>query len=526
MVRILCLACLIILLGVAVIQVAGRANAGTTVNAVAPEQAVADLSAVTPAPVASSSTTDSSPSVSAAPVTGPEPVMEFNMTKSGNVSLDFREADIKNVLKVLSYKSGINMIAGPEVVGLVNIQLKDVPWQKALDVILSTYGYSYEQKGTIIMVTTVENLKKRREDAKLLADQEPVATETFVLNFSKAEEVVKSMDKMKTARGSINFDVRTNAVIVTDVSSNLELMKEVVKKLDTVTPQVLIEAKIIKTSLGKDETMGVDWLSLSQVKGTVAFPSRAHSFPWTTNKDVYLPAETVTTPTLTYGTLSISTLNVILDALKKRSNTKSVSNPRLVTMDNQTARIQVGDQYPVPQYTYSAEANAMQVSGWNYIDTGLIFKVTPHINSASLITMEIEPQVTKIGAPVVVQTTSMPILSTEVVKTTVMIKDGETLVIAGLISDDKDTTDYHVPILGDIPILGIPFHHKTETTTKTELLIFLTPHIITQAAPGVIDLTKPVDAVVSPETTVAPEAPVAVKSDHAGNAGFVVKTAK
>ena len=128
--------------------------------------------------------------------------------KNGMVSIDFRDADIKNVLKVLGYNSGVNIVAGPEVTGLVTIQLKDVPWQRALDVVLSTYGYAYERKGDIISVTTVENLKKRREDALVLAEQESLVTETFTLNFGKASEIIGSIEKMKTPRGSINFDQR------------------------------------------------------------------------------------------------------------------------------------------------------------------------------------------------------------------------------------------------------------------------------------------------------------------------------
>ncbi len=501
MVRILCLAFLIMVLSIP----AGHAQDKADTQAVPAGQAaqtVTSVSSVDPVVAAV-------PVAATAPVAVSEAVMEFKMSKTGNVSLDFREADIKNVLKVLSYKSGINIIAGPEVVGMVNIQLKDVPWQKALDVILSTYGYSYEQKGTIIMVTTVENLKKRREDAKALADQEPIATKTFVLNFSKAADVVASLDKMKTARGSINFDKRTNAVIVSDVESNLELITEVVKTLDTVTPQVLIEARIIKTGLTKSETMGIDWSKLTQVSGKATFGTRPHSFPWSPNKDMYLPAmgPAATAPVITYGTLSITDLSLVIDALQSRGNTKSISNPQLVTMDNQPARIQVGDQYPMPQYSFSSQTNTMVVSGWSYIDLGVIFNVTPHINNASLITLELEPQVSSISdKTVTVLGTTMPVLTNEAVKTMVMIRDGETLVIAGLISEDKTISHNDVPFLGWIPILGIPFRHKAETVNKSEMLIFLTPHIITPTMESVSAKSAkvPVPA-MSPELSAAVE---------------------
>ena len=181
-------------------------------------------------------------------------------THESNVSLDFRDADISNVLKILSYKSGVNIVVGPEVTGLVTIQLNDVPWKQALEVVLETYGYAYEQKGNIITVTTVENLKQRRENAILLAEQEPVETETFTLNFGRASEIIASIEKMKSERGSINYDERTNTLIVTDISRRIDLMEGVIKKLDRTTPQVLIEAKIVETSFDNTENLGIDWL--------------------------------------------------------------------------------------------------------------------------------------------------------------------------------------------------------------------------------------------------------------------------
>ncbi|MBF0123089.1 MAG: secretin and TonB N-terminal domain-containing protein [Candidatus Omnitrophica bacterium] len=410
----------------------------------------------------------------------PAEVLQMDMSQAGEVTVDFRDADMRNVLKMLSYKSGVNIIAGPEVEGVVNMQLKDVPWQKALDVILSTYGYGYEQKGTVIMVTTIDNLKRRREDAKVLADQEPMATQTFLLNFGKAEDVLKALNAMKTARGNVNFDKRTNAIIVNDIESNIVLFREVVKKLDTVTPQVLIEAKIIETTLGKDDKLGVDWGLLAQAGGAM----RSTPFPFASqSRGTFVPVPTATVPTdgptLTYGTIDFRGLTAVLNMLKSRTNTNALSNPRIVTLDNQPAKISVGQQYPVPQYTYNEQQAKLQVSGWSYLDIGIIFNVTPHVNSANIVTLDIEPTITSIDRPVQVESTSMPLLNSESVKTSVMIKNGETLVIAGLIKDTVTKTVKRVPILGYIPILGLPFKNTVDAHVKTELLIFITPHIIT-----------------------------------------------
>ena len=158
-------------------------------------------------------------------------------------------------------------MAAPDVTGVVNIELKDVPWQKALDVILSTYGYGFDRKDNIITVMTVENLKKYREDSLSLQNQEPLVSKTFDLNFAKAEDAMKIIDKLISKRGFINFDERTNAIIVRDLEGNLDLISGVIKSIDTITPQVMIEVKIIETDLSDTENLGVDWVVQASVSG-------------------------------------------------------------------------------------------------------------------------------------------------------------------------------------------------------------------------------------------------------------------
>lgn len=411
-------------------------------------------------------------------------------THESNVSLDFRDADIANVLKILSYKSGVNIVVGPEVTGLVTIQLNDVPWKQALEVVLETYGYAYEQKGNIITVTTVDNLKQRRENAIILAEQEPVETKTFTLNFGRASEIVASIEKMRSERGSINYDERTNTLIVTDIARRIDLMDGVIKKLDRTTPQVLIEAKIVETNFDNEENLGIDWVT----KVTLAGSERPHTFPFTVNSsnkfvaDSFPGAETTrgsANAEFTYGTLSFTQLQAIFEMLKQKTDTNILSNPRIVTMDNQAAQIMVGTQYPIPQYTYNEEQARLQVSGWEYKDIGIIFDVTPHVNNAGFVTIDVQPKITAIIGTVVVENTSLPQLSNESTKTRVMIKNGETLVIAGLVKDQLTDTKKKVPFLGDIPVLGLIFQKSEKTNTKTDLMIFITPHIITpEVAPA------------------------------------------
>ncbi len=416
-------------------------------------------------------------------------------TATGNVSLDFRDADIRNVLRVLSFKSGVNIVVGPEVAGTVSIQLKNVPWKQALDVILTTYGYGYEQKGNVITVTTIENLKQRRLDKQVLSDQETLQTKTFILNFGKSEEIVSTLEGMKSDRGSISLDSRTNTLIVTDTLDSLENMEEVIAKLDSITPQVLIEAKIVETTLNNSENLGVDWLM--QVTATGA--KRSNMWPFMNNTDnQYLddpfpgadrtvPDSTKANLNFSYGTLNFTQLQSVFEILRTRTDTNILSNPRIVTLDNQMAKIIVGVDYPIPNYSFNQETGSLQVSGFTWRNIGVIFEVTPSINSSGFVTLDVTPEVSEMVGEVPFDNINLPLISKEQAQTKVMVKDGETLVIAGLIKDSVTDTEKKVPFLGSIPLVGRVFNKTDKTVVKTDLLIFITPRIITAEVSDIIE---------------------------------------
>ena len=374
---------------------------------------------------------------------------------AGLVSLDFQDADIRNVLKVLAFKSGVNIVAGPEVTGVVSIELKDVPWQKALDVILSTYGYGFDRKGNIITVMSVESLKKYREDALALENQESLAFKTFPLNYGKAEDVMKVIDKLVSKRGFINFDERTNSIIVRDLESNLELISGVIKSIDTVTPQVSIEVKIIETQLKDNESLGIDWTS----KGSLPTPKRttaitANSAAFSIDNSPLFTAPSAL-GAFTYTTINGTELQAVLTALTTRENTKTLSNPRIVTLDNQKATINIGLEYPEATYSFNASTGQAQVTGFTQLPIGVNFEVTPHVNNAGMVTLDLHPQISALLKTLVqVNGYDLPETSNQEAKTNVMVEDGKTLVIGGLITDTTDTVVNKIPVLGDIPWLG------------------------------------------------------------------------
>ncbi|MBF0570776.1 MAG: type IV pilus secretin PilQ [Candidatus Omnitrophica bacterium] len=425
-----------------------------------------------------------------------QPAQSNLSPQAGLVSLDFQDADIRNVLKVLAFKSGVNIVAAPDVTGVVNIELKDVPWQKALDVILSTYGYGFDRKDNIITVMTVENLKKYRENSLSLQSQEPLISRTFPLNFAKAEEVMKIIDKLINKRGFINFDARTNSIIVRDLESNLDLIAGVIKSIDTVTPQVMIETKIVETDLNNTENLGVDWVLQASISGSqkpTIFPFSgitggllgSSTFYPTSNATLSAASAPALTSSsnpngFTYGTINATQLQATLQILSTRSTTKILSNPRIVTLDNQKAKINIGLEYPEATYSFNSSTGQQQVTGFTQLPIGVNFEVTPHVNNAGLITLDLHPQISALKGTISVDNNQLPETTNQEAETNVMVEDGKTLVIGGLITDQTNVTKTKVPVLGDIPWLGDLLFKSTNTVkTRSEVLIFMTPHIIT-----------------------------------------------
>ncbi|MFA4992158.1 MAG: secretin N-terminal domain-containing protein [Candidatus Omnitrophota bacterium] len=420
---------------------------------------------------------------------------DISETSSGNVTMDFKDADINNVLRILSYKSGMNIIAGKDVTGLITIRLTDVPWQKALDVILRTYGYTYEKEGNIIRVTTTANL-----------ENEELVTEVFPLSYANAKDVPSSIEEMLSSRGKVKFDERSNLVIVTDIAPNVYKISQVIDRLDMRTQQVCIEAKIIETTLDKDDKLGINWttqISASGAERPVTFPFKrtdkgGNYYPtgdvsasatdtvgvFNTNFPVAFPS--AVPGNFTFGTLDFTSLQGIMEILKTRTDTKIISNPRITTLNNQEATIHVGTAIYVPEFQESSNtgAPAFKDIKKTQLETGVKLKVTPHVNSKDEIVVDIVPEVSTLGAKTALSTTSSgdtvyawPV-AIRTATAQVMIRDGETIVIGGLIKETETDTVTKVPILGEIPVLSFFFKKKEKGVETTDLLFFITVKLL------------------------------------------------
>jgi len=459
-------------------------------------------------------------------------VEKVSEPEPGFITMDFKDANIHDVLRILSYKSGLNIVASPDVEGTITIQLTDVPWEKALDVILKTYGFAYERDGNILRVARAEDLEQEALKTKVLRLKYSKAYDTSAIGRDGKEFTVpgltETVTNMLTARGSVRPDRRSNAIIVTDIPSNLAPIEDIVRDLDRPTAQVVIEAKIVETTLAEGENLGIDWQIKVIAKGskiptTLPFNRTFQHMPWQTK---YMPLPTpikqevdydsqgnpiVTTdlaefPTsgtvgsagvsdvgapgfpytgpgdFMFGTLDFSQFQAVLEILKQRSDTNIVSNPKITVLDNQRATIHVGQTLNLPTFERNQDTGNMEITGYKREDTiklGVTLDVTPNINGTDEVTLAIKPSLSSLlRYDTLTPEVSAPVIQERTASTEVVLKDGQTLAIGGLITE-RDTKKLNkVPVLGDIRLLGYLFTKSEKSKEKIDLMFFITVHII------------------------------------------------
>ena len=406
-------------------------------------------------------------------------------------SLEFREVDIKDVLRQLSKQYNLNIVFSEKVIGLITVQLNNVTLDEALDAIITINGFTYTKKDNVIKVATPEEAEREGKQTKL-----------FKLNNADALKLKETITKVLSAEGSLEADSRSNSLVVTDTLSVINKIEQIIPVLDSLTPQVLIEAKLIETSLTKADKLGIDWVTTLSASGskrptTLPFSPKGDR-GWMENVFPPDPASGSDFPTghpfsfptavkgdFTLGTLDASSLKAVLDVLMSRTNTKLIANPRVVAINNQKALIHVGRNVPVATFERNETTGKMEITGWgNEKKVGVKLEVTPQISPDGHIKLILKPEVSSIIDFVkIAGENASPITSTRTVETEVIIRDGQTVVIGGLVKNDSFVKINKIPILGDIPLLGFIFTRKevgssSSPTEKTDLLIFVTARII------------------------------------------------
>ncbi len=379
------------------------------------------------------------------------------------MTIDVQGADIKTVLRSISEFSGINIVTAPDVEGPVVIHLKNVPWKEALDTILRSQGYGWRDDYGIIRVAPIEQLqsdevqavtvdRKKEENASLM-------TKVVKLNYLSAKEVKAAMDKTTTPRGNVQFEPGTNTVIINEVPTRIDEIVKTIIDMDQKLRQVEIVAKMVDVDHRYSRELGVSWSALNLATGNLAGDV-------VSGQRVLAPFSTVRVGTVQ----SWGDLTVILDALEKDNKANIVSNPKITTADNKEARILVGQEIPL---IVSDEAGN-PITELKKI--GVILQVTPHVNSDGTITMDLHPELSGLSSEATVQ--GGVIINLQEADTRVVVKDGETAVIGGLISDTESLTRNGVPVLKDVPLLGPLFRYESKVKNKRELIIFVTPKIV------------------------------------------------
>jgi len=455
-----------------------------------------------------------SPSTEAPQEAAPEAVT----IDPGNVTVNFKGADIRTVLSYIAEVSGVDIVPAPDVKGPIDIKLTNKPWRTALDVVVRNYGFAYEERGGIIRVASADKLK-----------QEDLTTQAFTLNYSKAKDVLSTVKGVVGSRGSAVFDERTNTMLVTDVPSNVSRIGGIIATLDKRTGQVVIEARIIETVLGKDEKLGIDWntkftvagakrpmtfpfesfktpfnvkkaemegmfpqvnavpstaIATSGTTGTTTTTTNASDFPSTYNGGVYSFPYALKDQ-FTFGTLDFSEFKMVLEFIKSRSDTNIISNPRVATLNNIEANIMVGQTLNLPTYERNSSTGKMEITGYEAKDLGIKMKVTPHINANDEIVVELAPEISDLVRYDTLDQASgvvAPVFSQRTAKTQVRVKNGETIFIGGLIKENDVKTKRKIPfigdLLGDVPFIGYLFSKQETSKQKTELVFFITVNLM------------------------------------------------
>ncbi len=413
--------------------------------------------------------------------------------KGKKVVIDIQDADIVNVIRLIGDVSGKNVVVGEDVKGKVTVKLKNVPWDQALEVVLKTKDLGQETKGGIIRVVAQAKLDAERETRlKLQDDREkklPTTVRLIPVNYAVASELTPQVKELLSARGKVTQDARTNVIIVEDIRDNLDQAERLVRTLDTQTPQVLIEARMVEGTTSFTRALGIQWgggLFFSQRGGNptgLVFPNNVGIvggadtgqteqgvfFP--PNFAVNLPASNSNSAVgVNLGSIgNFGFVNAKLSAAETSGQAKVISSPRITTLNNKRARITQGTDISVPVVT----ANQLSVST---VTAALELDVTPHVTADGSILMAIK--LTNNVPLALAAGQTVPPVSTKEAETEMLVKDGDTAVIGGIYTRNTSEAYSQTPFLGSIPILGWLFKNVNESDNRTEMLVFITPRIV------------------------------------------------
>jgi len=395
------------------------------------------------------------------------------------ITLNFQNHDVVPIYRLLARVGGYNLVVHPEVKGTIpDLYLEDVPWDQALDIVLRLAGHGKQVEGNILRIAPHEVFAREYEQVAKNRDAEVKAADlvevTIPINYAEASKVQDAIDQSKilTPRGNITVDERMNTLIIKDTQDGADRVAELVKKMDVPKKQVMIEARMVTVRTGLTRSLGINWFATYTnapplapfVSDTVAQVA--------TNVGL---ADAVPNIDMLFGTLADNiNLEVMLAAIETTDDGKTLSNPRVTTMDNEAAVVKQGTKIP---YQTRAEDGAYEIK---FMDATLSLTVTPRITPGGYVQMKIlatrnfrSYDIPNVGSAIAVNE----------VDTNALVKDGETIVLGGIYTKDETEGESRIPLLGRIPVIGWLFKAQKTTDTVEELLIFVTPRVVEEGRP-------------------------------------------
>lgn len=408
-----------------------------------------------------------------------------------NVNFDFQDQDIVPIIRLFADISGCNLFIHPDVKGKATMKFRDVPWNQAFDTILKTFGLGKSVEGNIIRVAPYSVFAKESEDKVKAVEAgmkaEPLDTKMFSISYadvSVVETAIKN-SKILTSRGSMSVDKRTSSMLVKDVASVFPQIENLLATLDKPTPQVLIEARIVEVNSTDVADFGIQWGLKLNASNTLmslgGFPSLGKGAFTGNNFLVDVPSGATGPGSgsgISFGVLNPQKtlgLDIQLDALEKMGKSKIISNPKIVTVDNEKATIMQGTSEPYPVISTGTATNNITTA---FKDVALSTEVTPHITPSGAVSMTVLVKKEDILGTVLIGGSPVPRTSKVEGNTKVLVMSGETLVIGGVYKKTETESVNGVPGLMKIPILGWLFKNKEINEVTSELLIFITPRIV------------------------------------------------
>lgn len=393
------------------------------------------------------------------------------------ISLNLKDADVKDVLRTFAQLTGLNIAVDPQVSGSVTVDFADVPWDQALEIILRQNGLDYILEGNVMRVGTISRLAEEANARRRLNEEErlnvPTQTIAFKLSYARSADVAALLREMASPRARIIVDARTNQLIISEIPGYLAVMRNLIESVDIANRQVVIEARIIETTKTFVQQYGFNWgfrtrLDPSLGTGTgLIFPNRVDVVG---GPFQFGPGNSVLSFSLT-DVLGTFTLDVALNALESEGLVRVISAPRVMTQDNTSAEIQSGFQIP-----YQTRVNFTTTVA--YVDATLRLTVTPQITEAGTVIMDIQVQKNEPALGLAIEGGAGTPLATRQARTRLMVRDGGTSVIAGIYQTRENNAHTRLPFLGQLPFIGALFRNHNINNSHDELLIFITPRIV------------------------------------------------